>query len=160
MFGTCKHDRALYAFFLEEHGEQALLISPIDKHDRLIAFVLGLSHAINITFSDVLVQSGEAARRLIQISSTTFDAQLLVSAAIARENPHLYFEIQKLNEFGSVALDTLCASVEKIRQFVRDDDEQGFVEIMENGHKYFALRRKPDEETNNGGRNRRRTVDG
>ena len=69
----------------------------IDNHDRLIAYVLGLSHALNIAFFTALADSGEAAPKLAKLSSTTFDAQLIVSEAVASDSPELYFEIQKLN---------------------------------------------------------------
>ena len=112
----------------------------LDDHDRLIAYVLGLSHALNIAFFTALAESGEAAPRLATMSSTTFDAQLLVSAAVARDNPHLYFEIQNLNKFGLGPLDALCEAANRIRETVAGSDEQGFVELMEKGRQYMALR--------------------
>ena len=48
----------------------------LESHDRLIAYVLGLSHALNIAFFTALAESGEAAPKLATLSSTTFDAQL------------------------------------------------------------------------------------
>lgn len=113
----------------------------VDDHDRLIAYVLGLSHALNIAFFTALAESGEAAPRLAQLSSTTFDSQLLVSAAVARDNPRLYFEIQKLNEYGLDPLDALCESAERIRRAVADNDELEFVRLMENGRQYLKSRR-------------------
>jgi chorismate mutase/prephenate dehydrogenase len=113
----------------------------LDDHDRLIAYVLGLSHALNIAFFTALAESGEAAPRLARLSSTTFDAQLLVSAAVAQENPHLYFEIQNLNRFGLGPLDALCEAVTRIRQLVADGDEAAFVRMMEHGREYLAMRR-------------------
>ncbi|MDX1404210.1 MAG: prephenate dehydrogenase/arogenate dehydrogenase family protein [Woeseiaceae bacterium] len=113
----------------------------LDEHDRLIAYVLGLSHALNIAFFTALAESGEEAPKLAQLSSTTFDAQLLVSAAVARDNPHMYFEIQHLNRFGLDPLDALANSIARIREVVADGDEQGFVELMQNGRQYLATRR-------------------
>jgi chorismate mutase/prephenate dehydrogenase len=112
----------------------------LDDHDRLIAYVLGLSHALNIAFFTALAESGEAAPRLAKMSSTTFDAQLLVSAAVARDNPHLYFEIQNLNKFGTEPLDALCEAAKRIRETVVSNDESAFVELMEKGRQYMALR--------------------
>jgi chorismate mutase/prephenate dehydrogenase len=112
----------------------------LDDHDRLIAYVLGLSHALNIAFFTALAESGEAAPKLAKMSSTTFDAQLLVSAAVARDNPHLYFEIQNLNKYGVDPLDALCEAANRIRETVVGDDEKGFVELMEKGRQYMALR--------------------
>ncbi len=113
----------------------------LDDHDRLIAYVLGLSHALSIAFFTALADSGEAAPKLAKLSSTTFDAQLLVSALVAQDNPHLYFEIQTLNKFGLAPLDALCESTETIRQLVADGDEPGFVNMMQKGRDYLATRR-------------------
>ena len=112
----------------------------MDDHDRLIAYVLGLSHALNIAFFTALAESGEAAPRLARLSSTTFDSQLLVSTAVAQENPYLYFEIQNLNEFGIGPLDALCDSANRIRQLVSDGDRAGFVELMRRGREYLDTR--------------------
>lgn len=112
----------------------------LEDHDRLIAYVLGLSHALNIAFFTALAESGEAAPKLARMSSTTFDSQLLVSAAVAQDNPHLYFEIQNLNRFGLGPLDALCEAANRIRDTVAAGDEPGFVELMEKGRQYMALR--------------------
>jgi chorismate mutase/prephenate dehydrogenase len=112
----------------------------LEDHDRLIAYVLGLSHALNIAFFTALAESGEAAPKLARMSSTTFDSQLLVSAAVARDNPHLYFEIQNLNKFGLGPLDALCDAASRIRETVAGGDEQAFVDLMKKGREYLALR--------------------
>jgi chorismate mutase/prephenate dehydrogenase len=113
----------------------------LDDHDRLIAYVLGLSHALNIAFFTALAESGEAAPKLAKMSSTTFDAQLLVTDEVAHDNPHLYFEIQHLNKFGLSPLDALADAARRIRELVANGDEQGFVELMYKGRDYLALRR-------------------
>jgi chorismate mutase/prephenate dehydrogenase len=74
------------------------------------------------------------------MSSTTFDSQLLVSSAVARDNPHLYFEIQYLNRFGLAPLDALLDAATRLRELVAAGDEEGFVELMERGRDYLALR--------------------
>ena len=112
----------------------------LDDHDRLIAYVLGLSHALNIAFFTALAESGEAAPKLARMSSTTFDSQLLVSGIVARDNPHLYFEIQHLNKFGLGPLDALADAARRIRELVATGDEQGFVDLMQKGRDYLALR--------------------
>ncbi len=112
----------------------------LDDHDRLIAYVLGLSHALNIAFFTALSNSGEAAPMLAKLSSTTFDAQLLVSALVAQDNPYLYFEIQNLNKFGLAPLEALCESADRIRRLVESGDESGFVKLMQKGRDYLATR--------------------
>jgi chorismate mutase/prephenate dehydrogenase len=95
---------------------------------------------LNIAFFTALAGSGEAAPKLAKMSSTTFDSQLLVSAAVAQDNPHLYFEIQNLNRFGLDPLDALCDASQRIRDVVASGDEKAFVELMQKGKEYLALR--------------------
>jgi chorismate mutase/prephenate dehydrogenase len=109
----------------------------LDSHDRLIAYILGLSHALNIAFFTALAESGETAARLGDLSSTTFDRQLEVASLVARENPNLYFEIQYLNEYGTESLTALATAVERLREVVGSGDNQGFAEMMESGASYF-----------------------
>lgn len=113
----------------------------LESHDRLIAYVLGLSHALNIAFFTALAESGEAAPRLATLSSTTFDAQLGVAAKVAAENPDLYFEIQTLNDYGTESLAALLYAVERLRSVVRANDLEGFRGLMTRGKAYLASRR-------------------
>lgn len=112
----------------------------LESHDRLIAYVLGLSHALNIAFVTALAESGEAAPTLATLSSTTFDQQLAVASEVAGENPGLYFEIQSLNDYGTESLSALLYAVEKLRSVVRAGDEKGFRALMERGREYLSRR--------------------
>jgi len=109
-------------------------------HDRLIAYVLGLSHALNIAFFAVLAESGESVPRLADLSSTTFDAQLEVASKVARENPQLYFEIQSLNQHGLEPLAALAKAVAAISDAVEAGDEDAFVTLMQHGREYLEKR--------------------
>jgi chorismate mutase/prephenate dehydrogenase len=127
--------RQLFASTMAQQMEM-----PLEEHDRLIAYVLGLSHALNIAFFTALAESGETAPRLANLSSTTFDAQLDVATRVARENPQLYFEIQTLNPEGSFALEELLRAVQRLAEIVRANDEPAFVGLMEQGRQYLAHR--------------------
>ena len=112
----------------------------LESHDRMIAYVLGLSHALNIAFFTALAECGEAAPRLAEISSTTFDAQLGVARRVAAESPELYFEIQSLNDYGTESLSALLHAVERLRSVVRAGDQAGFVALMQRGRAYLESR--------------------
>jgi chorismate mutase/prephenate dehydrogenase len=116
------------------------VVMDLDEHDRLIAYVLGLSHALNIAFFTALAESGEAALRLARLSSTTFDSQLDVAGRVAAESPELYFEIQSLNEYGSESLQALRAAVERVVSAVRDKNAAEFTAIMNHGRAYLDVR--------------------
>ena len=122
-----------------------LVVMSLDEHDRLIAFVLGLSHALNIAFFTALAESGEAAPRLARMSSTTFDAQLDVATRVAAESPELYYEIQSLNQYGDDSLQALSTAVERLHRAVREHDPQAFTEMMRRGHEYLQVRKAARE---------------
>ncbi len=116
------------------------IVMGLDEHDRLIAFVLGLSHALNIAFFTALAESGEAAPRLARLSSTTFDAQLDVASRVAAESPDLYFEIQSLNEYGGESLRALQHAVERVVSAVRSKNAGAFSAMMSRGRAYLDVR--------------------
>lgn len=120
------------------------VVMGLDEHDRLIAYVLGLSHALNIAFFTALAESGEAAPRLAQLSSTTYDAQVDVATRVAAESPDLYFEIQHLNDYGRDSLLALRRAVEKLWQSVSTGDAPQFTAMMQQGREYLAGRVRND----------------
>lgn len=112
----------------------------LDSHDRYMAYVLGLSHALNIAFFTALGHSGESAPQLANLSSTTFDHQMNVAHRVAVENPDLYFDIQTLNDYGGEALNALQLAVEQVRNAVTRGDRSGFRSLMQSGRTYFERR--------------------
>ncbi|HEY5807697.1 MAG TPA: prephenate dehydrogenase/arogenate dehydrogenase family protein [Povalibacter sp.] len=131
--------RQLFASTMAER-----VVMTLDDHDRLIAYVLGLSHALNIAFFTALANSGEAAPRLAQLSSTTYDAQVDVASRVARESPELYFEIQSLNDYGRESLTALRSAVERLWQAVTSNDASEFTALMQRGREYLAGRVRED----------------
>jgi chorismate mutase/prephenate dehydrogenase len=122
-----------------------LVVMSLDDHDRLIAYVLGLSHALNIAFFTALAESGEAAPRLVKLASSTFDSQLDVATRVAQESPDLYYEIQSLNAYGAESLEALAKSVERIRTAILSQDRDSFVALMRRGRDYLEDRRSVTE---------------
>jgi chorismate mutase / prephenate dehydrogenase len=121
------------------------VVMSLDDHDRLIAYVLGLSHALNIAFFTALAESGEAAPKLARMSSTTFDSQLDVATRVAQESPDLYYEIQSLNDYGAESLEALTKAVERIRTAVLSQDHAAFAALMRRGRDYLEDRRSVAE---------------
>ena len=56
---------------------------------------------------------------------------------MAREKPHLYFDIQTLNDDGTASRQALRTATERIERLVHDADEAGFVELMAAGRRYL-----------------------
>jgi chorismate mutase / prephenate dehydrogenase len=141
--GSTEALEAVKALFAPTMAEQVVM--SLDDHDRLIAYVLGLSHALNIAFFTALAESGEAAPHLARLSSTTFDAQLEVASRVARESPELYYEIQSLNDYGAESLEALSQAVERLRTAVLSRDHDAFVALMRRGRDYLQDRKSLTE---------------
>jgi chorismate mutase / prephenate dehydrogenase len=133
--GALKEAQELFAPTMAER-----VVMGLDEHDRLIAYVLGLSHALNIAFFTALAESGEAAPRLAKLSSTTFDSQMDVASRVAHESPDLYFEIQSLNDYGQESLEALQKAVARLLAAVEKGDAGAFTTLMERGREYFDVR--------------------
>jgi chorismate mutase/prephenate dehydrogenase len=118
--------RALFAHTAAECVELDL-----EEHDKVMAWVLGLSHIINIAFAVTLSTQDESIPLLRQISSSTFDAQLGIASQVISENPRLYFEIQRGARHGPEVSGRFAAALEDLMSAVRSDDEENFVKLME-----------------------------
>lgn len=118
--------RALFARTAAECVDLSL-----EEHDEVMAWVLGLSHLVNIAFASALAQSGEAVPLLRRISSSTFNAQLKVAAQVVSENPHLYYEIQQGNSKTPAVVAHFQRVLDDLRRAVQAQDESGFTGYME-----------------------------
>lgn len=134
--GNSEAVRAAAALFSDTLAEVVEI--DIEEHDRLMAPVLGLSHALSIVFFTALADSGLPAERLAGLSSTTFDRQLAIAHDVSAENPDLYFEIQALNRYGDQMRGQLQQAVESFVNAVESGDADAFRHLMARGKKYLS----------------------
>ena len=119
-------------------GTTARLVEmPLSEHDRLMGYVLGLSHLSNLVFAEVLAQSGIPFQTLLGVASSTFNSQLEVTQPVTRENQDLDFEIQAGNAFSSELLGHLETALINYGDAIRGEDRKRFRELMESGRKYL-----------------------
>jgi chorismate mutase/prephenate dehydrogenase len=117
----------------------------LEEHDEVMAWVLGLSHLVNIAFASALAQSGEAVPLLRKISSSTFNAQLEVATQVVSENPHLYYEIQQGNDKTAEVAEHFRKVLDELVSAVAEEDEPEFTR-----HMGIANRRLAAGENENG----------
>jgi chorismate mutase / prephenate dehydrogenase len=122
---------------LFEQTSAGLAEMSLEQHDRLVAWVLGLSHAANIAFFTALAGSGRSIAELAAFASTTFGAQLGVASRVARENPELYFEIQSTNPHGIEPLRALASAAAAVEHAVTAGDGAAFAALMRSGARYL-----------------------
>ncbi len=107
-----------------------------------MAWVLGLSHLVNIAFASALAESGEAVPLLRQISSSTFNAQLQVAAQVVSENPHLYYEIQQGNAMTGEVVEHFRKVFDSLARAVRVGDEISWTRAMQKANERISAKRQ------------------
>mgnify|MGYP006063916341 CR=1 FL=1 len=132
------HQAALQqvSMLFEKTMANVVVLAP-EIHDRLMAYVLSLSHLFNIAFATVLANSGEEALRLRHISSTSFEAQLGVARRIANENPEVYYEIQSLNPHAAMIRKELKRTLNQIDAIIEKNDLHSFSQLMTTNQSYL-----------------------
>lgn len=131
--------RALFA-----HTAADCVALSLEEHDEVMAWVLGLSHLVNIAFASALAESGEQVPLLERISSSTFNAQLKVAAQVVSENPHLYFEIQHGNDSTSQVIEQFRTALNGLADAVARADEDHFTRAMQRAHERLSHGLDPD----------------
>ena len=121
-------------------GDTALTITrlPLAHHDRYMVYVLGLSHLSAILFFTTLARSPHSYAELARLASTTFLKEARTAAEVARESPHLYHEIQHLNDHSAALFADVREALAEIEAAALDADPRRFVACMERGRGFFT----------------------
>lgn len=136
LFVNVGHDEAVQnALALFAHTAADCVELSLEEHDEVMAWVLGLSHLVNIAFATALADSGEAVPMLENISSSTFNAQLKVAAQVVSENPHLYYEIQQGNDRTPKVVAAFREALDRLAGTVAGGDEAQFAAAMDKANR-------------------------
>lgn len=112
------------------HPYTRLIDVPLPHHDRLMSWLLGLSHLVNILFGTALTRSGLDPRELYDCASTTFLRQATTALYVLSENPELYLDIQHLNPYRGEVFRAARESLEQVESLVEARDREGFSEAL------------------------------
>lgn len=93
---------------------------PIAEHDRVMADLLSLAHAVALAFALALPPADHPVR------SSTFQALESLAATLVRESPDVYYEIQAMNPHSASALERLRLALDRIVATIAARDAQEF----------------------------------
>ncbi len=110
----------------------------VERHDELMVYVLGMTHAMNIILFNALASSGKSSFELSGYASTTFRKQMQTTADVARESPLLYYEIQNLNRHRETVFSSLEKSLAEVKRASFSENSYDFERIVERGMEYFG----------------------
>ncbi|MEP0847405.1 MAG: prephenate dehydrogenase/arogenate dehydrogenase family protein [Phycisphaerae bacterium] len=109
----------------------------LEEHDRIMSYVLGLSHIINILFARVLAVGERTFRLVNAVGSTTFHSQMVTTATVVDESPELYYAIQRLNPFTPSLYAALERELRGLTESVLAGNPEAFRERMLSGRQWM-----------------------
>jgi chorismate mutase / prephenate dehydrogenase len=124
------------------HPYTRLVSVPFPQHDRLMGWLLGLSHLTNMLFGAALMNSGIEPAELHACASTTFTRQAGTALRVLSEDPDLYLDIQYLNPHRNEVYASTREALDHLVTLVTERDREGFRETLAAGRR--ALSREED----------------
>ncbi len=115
---------------LLQHPYLDLVSLPFALHDRLMGWLLGLSHLTGMLFAVALERSGLDPAILARIASTSFKRQSATSRSVLDNDPDLYFTIQRLNPHRGEVYAALHTAIGELTAAVERADRERFREIL------------------------------
>jgi len=111
---------------------------PLEEHDRMMTWVLNLPHLMNLLMADLLTSTSLPYSQLQEIGGTTFNRQNSVTREVVRENPGLYYNIQRINRHRDELYSAARAGLERVIYDVQNPDPANFVNRMEGWRSWFG----------------------
>lgn len=111
------------------------IVLPLADHDPAMATTLGLSHAVNIVFADLLRGSGRDLSGFAARGDSTFLRQARLARSVVAEDPGLYHDIQALNPHMEETYEALGEALDRFVDAVGDPER--FAEIMQRSDSFM-----------------------
>jgi chorismate mutase/prephenate dehydrogenase len=115
---------------LLRHPYTRLVAVPFPHHDRLMGWLLGLSHLTSMVFGASLTRSGIDPAELHDCASTTFTRQANTALSVLAEDPDLYLDIQYLNPHRNEVYAAAREALDQLVGLVSERDREGFRQAL------------------------------
>ncbi|HVT60627.1 MAG TPA: prephenate dehydrogenase/arogenate dehydrogenase family protein [Thermoanaerobaculia bacterium] len=112
------------------HPYTRLVTVPFPHHDRLMGWLLGLSHLTSMLFGAALTRSGVAPGELHDCASTTFIRQAATARSVLGEDTDLYLDIQRLNPFRADVYQAVREALAHLETLVAGNDRAAWREAL------------------------------
>jgi len=114
-----------------------IIITSVERHDELMAYVLGFAHASNITFFTALRESGIPFSEMRRTASTTFKRCMDTFIPVSEEDASLYHQIQRLNANAEDVWRVYENAFNEVKEASLSNDPQEFIRTMERGRDFI-----------------------
>jgi chorismate mutase/prephenate dehydrogenase len=105
--------------------------STLERHDQLMAYVLGLPHASILMFGSVVSGSSIGLRELVKAEGPSFERMLGAATEMSTESVRVYHDIQALNPATKKMFKELERALSAVEQASMAKDPAKFRQIMD-----------------------------
>ena len=113
---------------------------PLEKHDELMAYVLGLPHLTSLVFAATVAGSGKSLESLARVQGPSFERMASIARELSKESVRVYHDIQALNPSTRAMFQKFDNSVKFLKDASMQKDSDKFRKIMESCRKYLEVR--------------------
>ncbi len=123
--------------FLQWTGAKLKVCSP-EEHDRAVAIVQGLVHAMQLTMAATIRSLGQDVHDSLSFTSPVYRIAISLIGRILSGNPSLYADIQILNPNVLPVLKQARIELDKLIKTVTAQDQKAFVEEFVASQDHFG----------------------
>ncbi|MHA2060122.1 MAG: prephenate dehydrogenase/arogenate dehydrogenase family protein [Candidatus Ranarchaeia archaeon] len=109
----------------------------VQNHDQYMNSFLSVPHLVNHIFARELVDLDLDKTIIEKIGGTTFQAQIEIAAAVAYEDPDLYYEILVNNPHTQTTLDNLLNIITELKNLLKQQDRESFTQWMQTNAQFM-----------------------
>ena len=120
------------------HPYTRIVAVPFPHHDRLMGWLLGLSHLTNMLFGAALAKSGIDPAELQACASTTYSNQAATALRVLSEDPDLYLDIQYLNPHRNDVYAATREALGQLVSLVTERDREGLRQSFADARRALA----------------------
>jgi chorismate mutase/prephenate dehydrogenase len=110
-------------------GAEFILFDDEMEHDRMMAYVLSLTHAMGILYSRTALRN-DRFKRFEQVSTPMSFLQMILSFSVLSQDEDLISQIQLQNPFSNEVLLELKNEVEKFLFLLESKDKEGLKKFV------------------------------
>jgi len=134
-FGSDDASKETYDLF-SSWGARTIMIE-LEEHDRLMAYVLGLSHLTSLLFAGSARRSGEKISGLKEVQGPTFERLATLSREVVGESKRVYHDIEFLNPNTRQMVAAMEEAFKDLRSASLDPNPKAFAKLMDADREYM-----------------------
>lgn len=109
-----------------------------EEHDKLMATVLSLTHAVNVAFASAVSRHGEFGM-ISKVSTPASSLQFDLAQSVLSQDGNLYSRIATSNKHSKAALNSFIRELQELRDAIADHDVGAYEQKFRQAARRFPL---------------------